>query len=411
MHEHTFNDAATDHAFSDKPGVGTRLRSADDETGKPLKHQASTQQTLSFTTNAKNQTRRESPLDFAFFVHARTTRDILCTYPHLEGHAEEAIYETFQRHHVHVASPIDVRVGSATLHGELIGVPLHPQRYRDQLRSVRESLVAALHYCQTRGAKIVGLGALLPSMTQYGRALIGHSAGVGITTGHSFTAYCIAEHVRQIEASLGSEQSVAVVGAAGSTGQATIKALMQDKIARRLTLVDLPERLRTLTENFRAENGVILISSNLSDIRHSAVVVCVTNSATAILRPEHLSPGCVVIDDAQPENITFETARQRPDVMVIKCLARIPNLECPFDFGLLPNLSDKSDQEIAFTCLAETIALAACNHSGHFTIGSPTTVQIQQIAEMASSHGIGIAPFHSFPEIGSLHRHPRFHRP
>lgn len=362
----------------------------------------------SFTTNAKHVLQQDRDLDFAFFVHARTTQDILNTYPHLHGQTEDAIYDTFQRHHVHVASPIHVQIGSQTLHGELIGVPLHPKRYREQLRSVRESLTEALRYCKTRNTKIIGLGALLPSMTQYGRALMDRSAGVGITTGHSFTAHCIAQHVRRIEELLRSEQSVAIVGAAGSTGQAAMKALMQDGVIRRMTLIDLPERLAALAKNLPLQNNELHISSALSDVKNSSVVVCVTNSATAILRSEHLPRGCIVIDDAQPENITLETVLTRPDVTVIKCLARVPNLNCPFDFGLLPPASKSAGREITFTCLAETITLAASRQSGHFTIGSPSSAQIQQIAEMASKHGIEIAPFHSFPEIGSLEEHPRF---
>lgn len=405
MHEDTLRDTASIPACFEKQGVDAHSLSP---VRLDARRASDLQPAWSFTTNAKHELRHDETLDFAFFVHARTARDILCTYPHLAGHDEDAIYDTFDRHPVHVASPIRVRLGSKTLHGELIGVPLHPKRYREQLRSVRASVVEALRYCKTRRVKIVGLGALLPSMTQYGRALVDHSDSVGITTGHSFTACCIAQHVRRVEELLNSAQSVAIIGAAGSTGRAAISALMQDGVARRMTLVDLPERLPGLAKSLQPQDNEMRLSSDLLDIRRSSVVVCVTNSPTAILRSEHLSPGCIVIDDAQPENITFETVRERPDVIVIKCLAKVPNLDCPFDFGLLPNASKSANREITFTCLAETIALAASGRSGHFTIGSPSSDQIQQISEMAARHGIGIAPFHSFPEIGSLHQHPRF---
>lgn len=363
---------------------------------------------LSSTTNKQYKTDYEGPLDFAFFVHARDVRDIFTIYPHLNGHSEADAYDTFARHHAHIGCTIEVPCGGATLYGELIGVPLVVRDFRRQLRSVRESLFAALDYCESRQTRIVGLGALLPSMTQFGRVLAERSGSIGITTGHSFTAHAIAEHVRTVESLLGAPQSVAIVGAAGSTGRAAIHALSADSVSRRLTLVDLPERLRSLSDIAPPPTQETIITADLASIRHSSVVVCVTNSTTAILRPEFLAPDCIVIDDAQPENITYAIARQRPDVVVIKCLARVPRLQCPFDFGLLPNAPHNSKQEIVFTCLAETVTLAASGHTGHFTIGSPTREQIASIAGAASRLGITIAPFHSFPEVGEVHDHPRF---
>lgn len=365
-------------------------------------------QPVSHTTNVRCQSDYQGSLDFAFLVHARDVNDIRQTYPHLKGCDEDVVFEHFGRTPVHVGAELEVRFGDTHLRGELIGVPLHPRQFRRQLVSVRESLKIALEYLESRGTKIAGLGALLPSLTQYGRILVGENPSVGITTGHSFTAHCIAEQVRQIEELLGETQAVAVVGAAGSTGQAVIKALGMDKVERVLTLIDLPERQKTLEALASEVDASVQCSSDLSAIKQCSVVVCVTNSPSAILRSEHLGDGCIVIDDAQPENIAYETVRERPDVTVVKCLAHIPHLHCPFDFRLLPPGLCHADKGITFTCLAETVALALSRHVGHFTIGAPTYDQIRRIAEIASSFGIGVAPFHSFPQIGPVHDLPRF---
>lgn len=365
-------------------------------------NEAQSRRVVSHTTNERCQINDQGSLDFAFLVHARDVEDILQTYPHWKGCDEDHVFEQFARTPVHVASPLEVRIGEIHLRGELVGVPLHPRHFRRQLLSVRESLKIALEYLESRGTKIAGLGALLPSLTQYGRVLAENTPTPGITTGHSFTAHCIAEQVRRIEALFGTRQTIAVVGAAGSTGQAVIKALEMDEARRSMTFVDLPERLKILKALAAARDGMTHCSADLSAIKMSSIVICLTNSSSAILRSEHLADGCIVIDDAQPENITFETVQCRPDVVVIKCLAHIPGLHCPFNFRLLPPGECHVNKGITFTCLAETVALALARHTGHFTVGRPTQDQIRQIAEMASNFGIGIAPFHSFPQIGSV---------
>lgn len=73
---------------------------------------------------------------------------------------------------------------------------------------------------------------------------------------------------------------------------------------------------------------------------------------------------------------------------------------CPFDFGLFDGAAHSTMQGIVFTCLAETIMLAATSYSGHFTIGAPTSEQLLHVAGMSSKFGVNIAPFHSFAEIG-----------
>ena len=362
---------------------------------------------ISYSTNPSHIIDPEGPIDFAFIVHARDIQDILRTYPELSAFPEEEAYVRFSRHRVHVGSRITAKLNGSQLRGELIGVPFVPTvSIRDQLRDVRKSLVHVLDYCTARNTRIVGLGALLPSMTQYGQALAESSDSVGITTGHSFTGWAIARHVEEIERTIG-RQSVAIVGAAGSTGRAAILALGNRRSPlRRLTVVDLPERLPILRKMTPLPAEDVVITGDLKGIRECSLVICVTNAKRAIIEPEFLGKDCIVIDDAQPENISVAATRKRPDVVVIKCLAKIPGLQLPFDFGFFQQ--PREHEEIAFTCLAEVIALAASRHSGHFTLGVPTNEMINHIGKVATELGITIAPFHSFPEIGAVHDHPRF---
>jgi fatty aldehyde-generating acyl-ACP reductase len=360
---------------------------------------------VSITSNVECQTDYSGSLDFAFVVHARTIEDTLQAHPNLRGNSEEIVLATVRPKSVHVIGYIHVGIGGRLLRGELISIPQTAEQFRCKLPEIREALRLVLNYCSRRKTKIVGLGGLLPSVTRHGLDLLSFVDGVGITTGHSYTAHVIAEQVRAVEQKIGAVTNLAILGAAGSMGQAITRLLCADDIARKITLIDVHAKLgvlRDVASELKSRRLVhIEITSELSALKKSSVIVCVTNSPSALIRAEHLSPGCIVIDDAQPPNITFEVAKAA-GVTVLKCLASVPNLKCPFDFGLFPTELLPAKQSIVFTCLAETIMLAANKHEGHFTIGHPTDAQLKTIAEFSRASGISIAPFHSFPEIGEV---------
>lgn len=360
---------------------------------------------VSITSNVKCQTDYFGPLDFAFVVHPRMIEDIFRMYPQLRGSTEDVALAKVRLKPVHVGSYIHVEVGGKSLRGELIGIPYMAVEFRRKFLEIRQTMRFVLNYCARRQAKIVGLGGLLPSVTRHGHDLLSFANGVGMTTGHAYTAHVIAEQVRAVEQKLGTIANLAILGAAGSMGQATTRLLHADNTVRKITLVDVASQLGTLRNIANRLNGErpvqIEISSELSALKKSSVIICVTNSPSALIRPEHLSPGCIVIDDAQPPNITLEVARAA-GVTVLKCLAYVPRSKCPYDFGLFSPESLPAKQDIVFTCLAEAMMLAAHGHKGHFTMGHPTDAQLKTVAELSRSLGITLAPFHSFPEIGEV---------
>lgn len=363
------------------------------------------QNAVSITSNTECQPDYSGPLDFAFIVHARTIEDLFEAYPHLRDCDEESALAAVRPKPVLVGSPIQVTVGEQLCRGELIGIPYRAVEFRRKLPEIRQALRLVLDYCSKRQTKIVGLGGLLPSVTRHGRDLIPFADGVGITTGHSYTAHVIAEQVQLIEQKLG-VSNIAILGAAGSMGQATFRLLSGNGRDRKILLLDVPSQMSVLHEMAsRHKNGAsetrVEISSELSALKNASVIVCVTNSPSAMIRSEHLSPGCIVIDDAQPPNITIEVARAAK-ATVLKCLACVPKLQCPFDFGLFRRDLLHEKQNTVFTCLAETVMLAANGSRGHFTIGHPTDEQLQTVAHLSRSLGITIAPFQSFPEIGEV---------
>lgn len=357
---------------------------------------------VSVVTDERYRPDHWGDLDFAFLVHPRTVRDVWHTYPELWGRPAAEVMEELRHIDTHVISSIDVGWEGRRFHGELVGIPYLPEELIRDPHGARSALREVLRYCGYRGARMVGLGALLPSLTRAGSMLANEFHAPGITTGHGYTALAIAWHVAGVSCVLGLDSpSVAVVGAAGSTGRAAIRC-MNRLGEQNLILVDRPEK-HALLQRFAGElDGNVRIGTDLSALRQARIVVCVTNSVRALIQADMLSEGCVVIDDAQPENVSRQVAEERPDVTVLKCLAHVPGLNFPFDMEFFPKSLREQTREYTYTCLAETILLSAAGCRDHFSIGDPTLSQLIQLEELADRWNVGIAPFHSFPSVGMV---------
>lgn len=342
----------------------------------------------------------EGPLDFLFLVHPRTAiEDWRQLFPILRG-LTASFAGLFPPTASIVLSPIEVPVVDRLLRGELVMIPHSPEEMLDRLPEARDAVVQILDYAEYRQTKMVGLGALIPSLTRHGRLLRQAKPGVSITTGHGFTALTIARMVDDIEAEIGSDGIVAVIGAAGSTGRAALRCMFKRSPSRKVLAVDVALQLDKIPQ-IPGWNPIFhKLTANKQDIKEATIVVCVTNAIGSILNAEDFGPNTVVLDDAQPENVDQSVLVDRPDIRVVKCLARIPGLSCPFDMGLFT--SDNRDKEVTFTCLAETVLLAADGHAGSYVVGDPTDEQFDYLEQLAVRHRFTSAKFFSFPSLGNV---------
>ena len=117
--------------------------------------------------------------------------------------------------------------------------------------------------------------------------------------------------------------------------------------------------------------------TRIDAVRDADLVVLLTASADALLGPEHLAPGAVVLDATQPRNTSPGLAAARPDVLVVDGgIVSIPSLRLTGgDIGLPDGRS--------YACFAETAILALTGHTGHFSLGNPTLDQVDAIRERA----------------------------
>ena len=355
------------------------------------------------TSQYSCQSNYEGALDFVFVVHPRHRTDLTKLFPEAHFYPDSLVCQLALFYETYVSSWVECNIGGVTLRGEILSIPYSPLDLIDQLPRARAALKATVAYAKTRSTKILGLGALLPAISSYGAILLEDAGEVGITTGHGFTALTVVKYIEAIETARLDSRPIAIVGAAGSTGRAVIRCLLHDNPQRSLLLIDLPQQLGLITKIKGLNPEQHMVTSDRKVLKKAGIVVTLTNAPGAILSADEFAYNAVILDDAQPENVSVDVLNLRPDLTVIKCLAKVPGLSCPLDLGLFGEVSDPEfTRELTFTCLAETILLAAAGHQGNFTIRDPSDEQLALLRDLAEKLDVGIPSMHSFPEIGFI---------
>ncbi|MDP3957966.1 MAG: hypothetical protein Q8Q36_00705 [bacterium] len=347
---------------------------------------------------------------FAFLVHPRDITDIYRPYPFFKYLPSKLVLAL-----VRLLPPIRLskiegirRASDGTpLDGYLLSIVLGPEHMNNRrgLALAQKRIAQEVALAEKLGVERVGLGALIPSLTRQGKDLVPEGSSPyltpSVTTGHTLTAWTIGRYLERLIQHRDrhvSSVTVAIVGAAGSTGSLTAKILARKKAFGRtglcLLLIDLKakkEMLNKLVEDLGRINPSVpaSISTDLHDLQKVDYAVTVTNAPGAVVRPQHVSKGLVIVDDSQPRNTSPELVAC--GVTVIDVLSKVPGLQCNFDFGFIIK-----DPEITFTCLAETVLLASQEHQGHFSLGYVELPLVDELERLLESGAVKDAPFHSF---------------
>jgi hypothetical protein len=156
---------------------------------------------------------------FAFLVHPRSdvAADLATVHP-LLGLLPGGFYETALRH-LPLKPWVQATVRAADRpdepFGEVIVLPISPKQLVGSDRAfVRGRIDEGIDFAVSRGAEIIGLGALTASATA-GGARLARRTDVGVTNGNAFTAAATARSVAAVAAGLDRRPVVALVGATG----------------------------------------------------------------------------------------------------------------------------------------------------------------------------------------------------
>jgi fatty aldehyde-generating acyl-ACP reductase len=329
---------------------------------------------------------RSRPPAFAFLTNLRDDRDLYrigaSRFLRRYSSTEDEFRDKMCRLPPLVAG--EVVVGFGPIRGEVAVVMRMPSGLLGAggARAIREGLEMVLR----RGAAVVGLGGMTAPATAGGRKLLRDlPAGVTLTNANAFTAAVVLHNVIDAAASLHLERTatVAVVGCTGSVGVPASLLLAEhgfDLILIGRTAERVGQRLPGLARHMRC-------TGDLPTAAGADVVVLLTNDRSARLSADHVRPGAVVVDVAQPANIPsqeIESFARRGVPVVEGGIVRIPGYLCTVDLGM-------ADPHDTAACVAETYLFAAEGIRTH-SLGVPDEELARRLWRAALRRGIEVRP-------------------
>jgi fatty aldehyde-generating acyl-ACP reductase len=330
-----------------------------------------------------------TPITFAFIGHPRTLSDVPRKFPFASLLPSHVVERWFRYQWPFVASYITgltVANGTPTTGAMLIS-PLTTEQMIRNPRLARKRVLQTIQLAEKMGARIAGLGAFTSIVTRDGRDLEG-KVRLGLTTGNPHSAAIAVQNVLQAAALTNlslPHATAAIVGGAGSVGSACAKML--SRLVANLLIIDIKkDALQDLITQLADQPAVVTGASSLDQVRNADIVIAATNNPHILLTASHLKPGAIVIDAAQPKNVSEEIPRQRPDVVVIEsAVVQTPDIDVHFDLDLAPGE--------ALGCLSETMILTAIGWEGHYSLGKADPSHAAHIIAAGRTLGFRLARF------------------
>jgi predicted amino acid dehydrogenase len=265
--------------------------------------------------------------------------------------------------------------------------PLTTEQMIRNPRLAKQRVLETVRLAEKMGAKIAGLGGFTSIVTRDGRDLEG-KVHLGLTTGNPHSAAIAVQNVLHAAALTNlslPHATAAIVGGAGSVGSACAKLLA--RLVANLLIIDIKkDALQNLVRQLADQPAIVEGTAELDRVRDADIVIAATNNPHILLTASYLKPGAIVIDAAQPKNVSDEIPRQRPDVVVIEsAVVQTPGVHMNFDLGLAPGET--------LGCLSETMILTAIGWNGHYSLGKADPSQAAHIISAGRALGFHLARF------------------
>ncbi|MFH1837550.1 MAG: shikimate dehydrogenase [Candidatus Omnitrophota bacterium] len=285
------------------------------------------------------------------------------------------------------------------IEGDMILVSLLPEQILTlDSKVVLNKIIEGGRLAEELGDKIVGLGAYASQVGHKG-ALIAKNIDIPVTTGNSYT---IAVSIDATIAACNlvgidiSKAQVCIIGATGNIGSICARVFsMHSPKKLVLTARHLP-KLEQLAGFIKKKFPKVKTKIEL-DIykatKDSDIIITATSTPLALLDVSMLKKGAVVCDVSRPRNVSIESKKLRPDILVIDGgVVRPPgNVDFHFSFGLPPGL--------AYACMAETMILALEDRYESYSLGGNLTLEkVEEMKSLAVKHGFELAKLRSFDE-------------
>jgi len=330
---------------------------------------------------------------FAFVVHPRGYGDILSNIKITKFFPKFLVKKVLKLVRPFVVSEItgfkSLKNGQE-VKGWVIGIPIIAQEFLENRTLAKKRIIQAIKLAQRKGAKIVGLGALTSSVTNGGRDLI-NDVSVGLTTGNSLTAAVVVEDIKnliEIKKLRSNDLRVAIIGATGSIGWAVSKFFLDFDFREMILLGRTPANLAALEKelNDLRPNKNLKVTTEILELKKTDIIIVATSASSAIIQKDYLKEGVIIYNITQPSNVSKDLQQERPDVILIKGgLVTSPIKGNQLKFGL--------PEGSIFSCLAETMLLAAEKRFESYSIGRVDNKKAEEMLQIAKQYNI--KPFFS----------------
>lgn len=335
----------------------------------------------------------------AFIVHPRDYGDVVSNVRFLKKIPKSWVLKYFSLMWPFTVSRIEgvksLKTGEA-LPGWVIGVPIFAHEMMEDRERARKKVSRGIRLAKSHGAKIVGLGGLTGSITEGGAGLY-RVNGVSVTAGRAYTAFTVKSYIDDVVKRFGLDKSLlrlAIVGAAGGVGTAVTKLVLGEKYGG-IMLIDLERKLSHIYNSHDLQNNPgIEVSHQVRRVRDADIIVTVTNAPEAVVENDDIMPGAIIIDDAQPSDISKEIIDGRDDILVIE--AGVLTAHESIRIGTNFRLANKDE---VYCCLGEVMAVAASGWEGEYQPREITPALIEQVSELAANVGFKLAPYQAYGKV------------
>jgi predicted amino acid dehydrogenase len=258
------------------------------------------------------------------------------------------------------------------------------------------------------GAKVMGLGAIIPAVTKFGTTI--KNPEITTTTGHGGTVDLILQTAKKSFESLGgTAQGVGVIGGAGSIGYSTLDVVRDSLPDQRVITYDKnTDRLRQLVDD-REDSREISVVDGVSVLLMDADVIIA--AVTTPIDLDVVDPGSeldlrgkIIIDDSQPGSFNREQVEARGGRLVWVVgndssedgfLQRTHGYTYGTEAGLYGS-------HAVWGCEAEAAVIAASGEYDKAIQERVTPRHARQIGELCARYSVTTAPFQSYGNPVSL---------
>jgi fatty aldehyde-generating acyl-ACP reductase len=343
---------------------------------------------------------KRQTIDFVFLVQPRSVVDIHSNFPvtrYVPSWMLEHVLEYFVMIPLkHILGPR--KSDGRPTRGLVISVPMVAHRILRDKKKAKKKILYILKVLEKNNVKYVGLGSLTSSVVGGGVDVAGRT-GIYITNGNALT---VAMTMRGIERSAKmrgvniSDATIAVLGATGSIGNAVSTLLVTQYHVKKIILIGRTEvNVRSLKESLASVtlNTNISATTTKEDMKDADIVIVATSGTGTLVSSEDVKSGAIIYDVTQPQNVSRTIKEKRHDVLVVDggIISFPEEVSIPLDFGLA--------QGTTFSCLAETMIIAADELRKDFSVGHVNVINVEDVEQRALNHGFSLAPLRSFGKL------------